>query len=153
MLHVVFFSPKIPPNTGNAIRMSACTGSALHLVEPLGFEMTDAHLRRAGLDYHDLAHVEIHPDFDAAVAALPGRIFAFTGHTTHMYTDIEYRDDDALLFGPEPDGLPQEILNHPAITEHVRIHMVPGVRSLNLANSAGIATYEAWRQMGFPGGV
>ncbi len=153
MLHVVFFSPKIPPNTGNAIRMSACTGSALHLVEPLGFEMTDAHLRRAGLDYHDLAHVEIHPDFDAAVAALPGRIFAFTGHTTRMYTDIEYRDDDALLFGPEPDGLPQEILNHPAITEHVRIHMVPGVRSLNLANSAGIATYEAWRQMGFPGGV
>ncbi|MDN5559723.1 MAG: tRNA (cytidine(34)-2'-O)-methyltransferase [Ruaniaceae bacterium] len=153
MLHVVFFSPKIPPNTGNAIRMSACTGSALHLVEPLGFEMTDAHLRRAGLDYHDLAHVEIHPDFDAAVAALPGRIFAFTGHTTHMYTDIEYRDDDALLFGPEPDGLPKEILEHPAITAHVRIHMVPGVRSLNLANSAGIATYEAWRQMGFPGGV
>lgn len=152
MLHVIFFSPKIPPNTGNAIRMSACTGSALHLVEPLGFEMTDAHLRRAGLDYHDLAHVEIHPDFDAAVAAVPGRIFAFTGHTDRMYTDVEYCDGDALLFGPEPDGLPAEILNHPAITEHVRIHMVPGVRSLNLANSAAIATYEAWRQMGFAGG-
>ena len=153
MLHVIFFSPKIPPNTGNAIRMSACTGSALHLVEPLGFEMTDAHLRRAGLDYHDLAHVEIHPNFDAAVAAVPGRIFAFTGHTDRMYTDIEYTDGDALLFGPEPDGLPEEIMIHPAITERVRIHMVPGVRSLNLANSAGIATYEAWRQLGFPGGV
>ncbi|SNU00671.1 tRNA (cytidine/uridine-2'-O-)-methyltransferase [Ruaniaceae bacterium KH17] len=153
MLHVIFFSPKIPPNTGNAIRMSACTGSALHLVEPLGFEMTDAHLRRAGLDYHDLAHVEIHPNFDAAVAAVPGRIFAFTGHTDRMYTDIEYTDGDALLFGPEPDGLPEEIMSHPAITERVRIHMVPGVRSLNLANSAGIATYEAWRQLGFPGGV
>ena len=153
MLHVIFFSPKIPPNTGNAIRMSAGTGSALHLVEPLGFEMTDAHLRRAGLDYHDLAHVEIHPNFDAAVAAVPGRIFAFTGHTDRMYTDIEYTDGDALLFGPEPDGLPEEIMSHPAITERVRIHMVPGVRSLNLANSAGIATYEAWRQLGFPGGV
>ena len=153
MLHVIFFSPNIPPNTGNAIRMSACTGSALHLVEPLGFEMTDAHLRRAGLDYHDLAHVEIHPNFDAAVAAVPGRIFAFTGHTDRMYTDIEYTDGDALLFGPEPDGLPEEIMSHPAITERVRIHMVPGVRSLNLANSAGIATYEAWRQLGFPGGV
>lgn len=153
MLHVIFYSPKIPPNTGNAIRMSACTGSALHLVEPLGFEMTDAHLRRAGLDYHDLAHVTIHPDFDAAVAAVPGRIFAFTGHTDRMYTDVEYADGDALLFGPEPDGLPEEILNHPAITEKVRIHMVPGVRSLNLANSAAIATYEAWRQMGFAGGA
>lgn len=115
--------------------------------------MTDAHLRRAGLDYHDLAHVEIHPNFDAAVAAVPGRIFAFTGHTDRMYTDIEYTDGDALLFGPEPDGLPEEIMSHPAITERVRIHMVPGVRSLNLANSAAIATYEAWRQLGFPGGV
>lgn len=153
MLHVVFFSPKIPPNTGNAIRMSACTGSALHLVEPLGFEMTDAHLRRAGLDYHDLAHVEIHPDFETAVAALPGRIFAFTGHAERYYTDVRYEHDDALLFGPEPDGLPREIVEHPAITERLRIQMRPGVRSLNLANSAAIATYEAWRQMGFPGGV
>ncbi len=153
MLHVVYYSPKIPGNTGNAIRMSACTGSALHLIEPLGFSLDDAHLRRAGLDYHDLAHVTVHPSWEAFLAQLTGRLFAFTGHATDHYTDVTYRDGDSLLFGPEPDGLPEQIMAHPAVTDRVRIPMLPGVRSLNLSNAAAIATYEAWRQLGFTGGV
>ncbi len=153
MFHVVFFEPRIPPNTGNAIRMSACTGTTLHLVEPLGFDLSDAHLRRAGLDYHDLAHVVVHPDFDAAVAALPGRVFAFTGRGTTAFASVAYRAGDALLFGPEPDGLPDHILSHERVTDRLRIPMLPGIRSLNLANSAAIATYEAWRQLGFAGGI
>lgn len=153
MFHVVFFSPRIPPNTGNAIRMVACTGATLHLVEPLGFVLTDAHLRRAGLDYHDLAHVVVHATFDDAVAALPGRLFAFTGRGATRYTDISYESGDALLFGPEPDGLPQEIVDDPRVTDRVRIPMLPGIRSLNLSNAAAIATYEAWRQHGFAAGT
>lgn len=153
MLHVIFLEPEIPGNSGAAIRLSACTGSMLHLVEPLGFDMDDAKLRRAGLDYHDLAHVEIHPDLDSALAAVPGRIWAFTGHTTTMYTDVAYADGDGLLFGRESVGLPEEAMRHPRIESRVRIHMREGVRSLNLANSASIALYEAWRQLGFPEGV
>lgn len=154
MLHVVFFEPRIPGNTGNAIRLAAATGATLHLVEPLGFVMDEPRLRRAGLDYHDLAHVVVHPTFDAAVDALPdARIFAFTTHTSDRFTDIAYRDGDALLFGPEPTGLPAEVLAHPRITAQVRIPMLPGRRSLNLTNAAATAVYEAWRQQGFPGGM
>ncbi len=154
MLHVVFFEPRIPGNTGNAIRLAAATGATLHLVEPLGFVMDEPRLRRAGLDYHDLAHVVVHPSFDAAVDALAeSRIFAFTTHTTDRFTDVAYRDGDALLFGPEPTGLPPEVLDHPAITAQVRIPMLSGRRSLNLTNAAATAVYEAWRQQGFPGGM
>jgi len=153
VLHMIFFEPRIAGNTGAAIRLSACTGSMLHLVEPLGFDMDNAKLRRAGLDYHDLAHVQVHPDVDAALAAVSGRIWAFTGHTDRLYTDVSYRDGDGLMFGPEPTGLPEEVMTHPRIASRVRIQMVPGVRSLNLANSASIGLYEAWRQIGFPGGV
>lgn len=153
MFHVVFFSPRIPPNTGNAIRMVACTGATLHLVEPLGFELTDAHLRRAGLDYHDLARVVVHPDLDDLAAHLPGRMFAFTGRGTTRCTDIAYEPGDALLFGPEPDGLPDWVLADPRVTDLVRIPMLPGIRSLNLSNSAAIATYEAWRQHDFADGT
>ncbi|WP_123305557.1 tRNA (cytidine(34)-2'-O)-methyltransferase [Bogoriella caseilytica] len=153
VFHVVFYEPRIPPNTGNTIRTTACTGTSLHLVEPLGFQMTDAHLRRAGLDYHDLAHVEIHPDLDTALEALPGRVFAFTGHASTFFTEISYEPGDALLFGPEPDGLPEHVMSHPRITQRLRIPMRPGVRSLNLANSAALATYEAWRQHDYAGGV
>ena len=157
MFHIVFFEPRIPQNTGNAIRNSAATGNLLHLVEPLGFEMSDTKLKRAGLDYHDLAHVKIHPNFDALMAFLEaegtGRIYAFTGHTDHHFTDVSYEPGDALLFGPEPTGLPEEILADERITGAVRIPMRPGIRSLNLSNSAAIATYEAWRQNGFAGGV
>lgn len=148
----MFVEPKIPPNTGNAIRLAAVTGAHLHLVEPLAFTMDDARLRRAGLDYHDLAVVTVHPDLDALWAALtPARIFAFTSRGTQGYAEIAYRDGDVLMFGPEPDGLRSEILEHPNVTSTVRIPMLPGRRSLNVANAASIAIYEAWRQLGFAG--
>ena len=149
MLHIIFWEPEIPGNTGAAIRLSACTGSML----PLGFDMDDAKLRRAGLDYHDLAHVMVHESLDDALAQVPGRVWALTGHATSMYSDVAYRDGDGLLFGRESVGLSEEAMNHPRVRERVRIHMREGVRSLNLANSASIVLYEAWRQLGFPGGV
>lgn len=153
MFHVVFHEPKIPPNTGNAIRMVACTGATLHLVEPLGYELSDAHLRRAGLDYHDMARVVVHPDIDAAFAAVrPGRVFAFTGQGPTSFSAVEYRPGDALLFGTETTGLPQEVIDDPRVSARVRIPMVPGARSMNLSNSAAIAVYEAWRQHGYAGG-
>ncbi|MDO5034674.1 MAG: tRNA (cytidine(34)-2'-O)-methyltransferase [Actinomycetaceae bacterium] len=152
MLHVIFFEPRIPGNSGAAIRLSACTGSMLHLVDPL-FDMDDTKLKRAGLDYHDLAHVRVHDTIDEALAQVPGNIYAFTGHATKYYSDIAYADGDGLLFGPEPTGLPEEVMAHPRVTERVRIQMTPGTRSLNLANSASIGLYEAWRQLGFPGGI
>jgi tRNA (cytidine/uridine-2'-O-)-methyltransferase len=151
--HVVFYSPRIPPNTGNAIRTAAATGATLHLVEPLGFELSDARLRRAGLDYHDLARVVVHRDLDAALAAIGGgQLFAFTGGATTSFADVRYRPGDALLFGPEPTGLPPEVLADPRVTARVRIPMLPGIRSLNLSNSAAVAVYEAWRQHGYAGG-
>lgn len=152
MLHIVFVEPVIPPNTGNAIRLSAVTGAHLHLVEPLGFAMDDANLRRAGLDYHDLATVTVHPNLDALwTALLPARVYAFTAKASTRYVDIDYRDGDVLMFGTEPTGLPAAVLAHPNVTDRVRIPMLPGRRSLNLANSAAIVIYEAWRQLGFGG--
>lgn len=153
VFHVVYFEPRIPGNTGSAIRLTAGTGATLHLVEPLGFDLSEAKLRRAGLDYHDLAHVVVHPDLEAALDALPGRVLAFTAQTDRWYTDVEYREDDVLLFGPEPTGLPEEVLAHPRVVERVRIPMLPGRRSMNLTNAAAVASYEAWRQLGFPGGA
>ena len=152
VLHVIFFSPRIPGNTGAAIRLSANTGSMLHLVDPL-FDMDDAKLRRAGLDYHDLANTRVHATWQECLEQVPGRIFAFTSHTERLYTQVDWRGDDALLFGPEPTGLPQEILDHPRVSAHLRIPMVEGNRSLNLANSAAIGLYEAWRSLGFAGGA
>lgn len=154
MFRVVFYQPEIPPNTGNAIRLSAVTGCELHLVEPLGFDLSDSKLRRAGLDYHDLATVTVHPDLETLWAALaPDRVFAYTGHATTRYTDIAYRAGDVLLFGPESVGLPADVLSLPQVTDRVRIPMLAGRRSLNLANSASIVIYEAWRQHGFGGAV
>ncbi|MDO5726749.1 MAG: tRNA (cytidine(34)-2'-O)-methyltransferase [Bowdeniella nasicola] len=154
MFHLVFHEPRIPGNTGAAIRLAACTGARLHLIEPLGFDFSDAHLKRAGLDYHDLAVMDIHADLDAFFAAIaPERIWAFSGHSNTHYHAIDYRDGDALLFGCEPTGLPEAVLADPRLTGTVRIPMQPGLRSLNLANSASIAIYEAWRQNGFAGGV
>ncbi|MFV0427621.1 MAG: tRNA (cytidine(34)-2'-O)-methyltransferase [Beutenbergiaceae bacterium] len=153
MFHIVFFSPQIPPNTGNAIRLSAVTGCTLHLVEPLGFDLSDAKLRRAGLDYHDLAHVVVHPDFPSTIAHLRDRgcdrIYAFTGRGSTTFSEVSYERGDALLFGPEPDGLPEQVLQDPAVAALLRIPMRPGIRSLNLSNSAAIAVYEAWRQHGY----
>ena len=154
MLHVAFHEPRIPGNTGNAIRMVSGTGATLHLVEPLGFDLDEAKLRRAGLDYHDLAHVRIHRDFDALLEALPeSRVFAFTTQASRWYTDVEYRDGDVLLFGPEPTGLEPAVFGHARVSDQVRIPMLPGRRSMNLSNAAAVAAYEAWRSLGFPGGV
>ncbi|SIR80004.1 tRNA (cytidine(34)-2'-O)-methyltransferase [Williamsia sterculiae] len=154
MFRLLFFSPRIPPNTGNAIRLAANTGCELHLVEPLGFDLDAAKVRRAGLDYHEMASVTVHPDLQAAWAALaPSRVFAFTAHARRFHTDVAYEPGDVLLFGPEPTGLSEEILADPHVTDRLRIPMLPERRSLNLANAASIAMYEAWRQQGFEGAV
>jgi len=153
VLRVLFHEPRIAGNTGNAIRMCAATGAELHLVAPL-FELDEPRLRRAGLDYHDLAHVVVHADLAAALDALPGaRVLAFTTGADLRYTDVAYADGDVLMFGPEPTGLAPEVLAHPRVTSRVRIPMLPGRRSLNLSNAAAVAAYEAWRQLGFPEGV
>ena len=152
MVRIVFFSPRIPQNTGSAIRLSAVTGAELHLVEPLGFDLSEPKLRRAGLDYHDLAHVVVHPNLAELWQAMPSaRVFAFTTRATRRFTDVAYRTDDLLMFGPEPTGLPDDVLADARITDQVRIPMIAGRRSLNLANSAALAVYEAWRQDGFAG--
>jgi tRNA (cytidine/uridine-2'-O-)-methyltransferase len=152
VFHIVFVEPRIPPNTGNAIRLVAATGAHLHLVEPLGFTMTDAQLRRAGLDYHDLATVTVHPSLDDLWdAVLPARVYAFTTTGRTSFADVAYQAGDVLMFGPEPDGLSDDILEHPNVTDRLRIPMLAGRRSLNLANSAAVAAYEAWRQHGFAG--
>ena len=154
MFRLLFFSPRIAPNTGNAIRMVAATGTELHLVEPLGFDLSEPKLRRAGLDYHDLASVTVHPDLASAWEALmPARVFAFTAHASTSFTDISYRSDDVLMFGPEPTGLDAATLADPHITEQLRIPMLAGRRSLNLSNAAAVAVYEAWRQHDFAEGV
>ncbi|WP_018180782.1 tRNA (cytidine(34)-2'-O)-methyltransferase [Jongsikchunia kroppenstedtii] len=154
MFKILFYEPCIPPNTGNAIRLAANTGCELHLVEPLGFELSDAKLKRAGLDYHDMASVTVHPDLNAAWSALaPQRVYAFTAHATTSYAGIAYQAGDVLLFGPEPTGLPDEVLADPHVTAQLRIPMLPGRRSLNLANAASITVYEAWRQHDFGGAV
>ncbi len=150
MFRILYFQPRIPPNTGNAIRLAAVTGCELHLVEPLGFDLSDAQLRRAGLDYHDLASLTVHADLDAVwTALLPARVFAFTSQGSRSYVDVAYEAGDVLLFGPEPTGLPAEVLADPHVTDRLRIPMQPARRSLNLANATAIAVYEAWRQHDF----
>lgn len=154
VFNLVFFEPRIPPNTGNAIRLAAGTGCHLHLIEPLGFDLSEPKLRRAGLDYHDLAAVTVHQSLSAAWDSIkPERVFAFTATATTRNTDITYREGDVLLFGPEPTGLPEDVLTAPEITDQLRIPMLPGRRSMNLSNAAAVAVYEAWRQQGFPGAV
>lgn len=153
MLHVALHEPEIPPNTGNVIRLSANTGATIHLIHPLGFSMDEARLRRAGLDYWEYARVEEHDDFEAFLtAAQPGRVMAFAGAGTVRHTDVGYRPGDALLFGKESTGLPDDVLGHEAVNQVIRIPMLPERRSLNLSNSVAIAVYEAWRQHGFSGG-
>ncbi|MGR0159470.1 tRNA (cytidine(34)-2'-O)-methyltransferase [Paenarthrobacter nitroguajacolicus] len=152
MFRILFHTPEIPGNTGNAIRLAAITGAELHLVEPLGFDFSDAKLRRAGLDYHDLAVVTVHKDIEAAWAALkPERVFAYTSDGETSYTDISYRAGDVLMFGPESVGLPDWLKQDPHVSARVRLPMKPSLRSLNLANAASIAVFEAWRQNGFDG--
>lgn len=154
MFRVVFHEPAIPSNTGNAIRLAAAAGAELHLVEPLGFELDDARLRRAGLDYHDLAVLQVHSSFDAAMdALLPAHVYAFTTRGTAGHSTVAYRPGDVLLFGTEPSDLPERVIADPRLTSSLRVPMLPGRRSLNLANCAAIVLYEAWRQNGFAGGI
>ncbi|NKE10551.1 MULTISPECIES: tRNA (cytidine(34)-2'-O)-methyltransferase [Kocuria] len=152
MLRILFVEPEIPGNTGNAIRLAAVTGAELHVVEPIGFNFQDAHLRRAGLDYHDLAVLTVHPSLETAWEALdPRRVFAFTTTATTPHTQIQWREDDVLMFGKESAGLSEEHKADPHVTGEVRIPMLAARRSLNLANAASIAVYEAWRQLDFAG--
>lgn len=152
MFRLLFYSPRIAPNTGNAIRTVAATGCELHLVEPLGFDLSEPKVRRAGLDYHDLASVTVHTSLpDAWEALSPARVFAFTTLATTLFTDVGYQADDVLMFGPEPTGLGAATLADAHITQQVRIPMLAGRRSLNLSNAAAVAIYEAWRQHGFAG--
>lgn len=154
MYHVVLFQPEIPPNTGNIIRLCANCGARLHLIRPLGFDMADKQLRRAGLDYHEFARVQIHDDlatFQQAVA--PRRLFACSTKGERHYTAPDYLPGDAFLFGPETRGLPDAVLQQLPAERLVRIPMLPNNRSLNLSNAAAIIVYEAWRQQGFAGGA
>ena len=150
MVRVVLHEPQIPGNTGNVIRLSAVTGCELHLVEPLGFGLDDANLRRAGLDYHDLADVTVHPDLPAAWSALrPHRVFAFSARATQPFTEVAYEAGDVLLFGAESSGLPEAVRADPHVTDLLQIPMLAGRRSLNLSNAVAVVVYEAWRQHGF----
>lgn len=154
MLHVILFQPEIPANTGNVIRLCANSGADLHLVRPLGFAMDDARLRRAGLDYREYASVAVHDDLDACLAALGRpRLFAFSTRGRVRYSEVRFRAGDALLFGCESTGLPDEVLAAVPATARLRLPLRPDSRSLNLSNSVAIAVYEAWRQLGFDGAV
>ena len=152
VLHVVLFQPEIPPNTGNVIRLCANSGAALHLVRPLGFELDDAKLRRAGLDYHEFATIAVHDDFAGFIAnAQPRRLLALSTRGSVRYDTIDYADGDALVFGAETRGLPQAVLDGIDPAQRLRLPMRPGNRSLNLSNAVAIVVYEAWRQLGFAG--
>ncbi|NUO73177.1 MAG: tRNA (cytidine(34)-2'-O)-methyltransferase [Frateuria sp.] len=152
MLHVILYRPEIPPNTGNAIRLCANTGAALHLIRPLGFELDDARLRRAGLDYHEYARVAVHDDLAACLAALgQPRVFAFSTRGRVAHVDVRYAPGDTLLFGCETAGLPAELLEGIPPAQRLRLPMRPDSRSLNLSNTVAVAVYEAWRQLGFEG--
>lgn len=153
MFDVVLFQPEIPPNTGNAIRMSANTGVRLHLIEPLGFRMDDRELRRAGLDYHEYARVAVHASWEACLAQLTGqRVFALSTRGSQRYDQVAYQPGDVFLFGPETRGLPAELLQAFDRKQTLRLPMIAGSRSLNLSNAVAVVVFEAWRQLGFPGG-
>ncbi len=150
MFHVVLHEPEIPPNTGNLMRLTVNTGCRLHLIHPLGFDLDAARLRRAGLDYREHAAVAHHESYEGFLADVePARVIAFSQQGATLYTDVAYEPGDCLLFGKESVGLPAEILA--AADDVARIPIAPGGRSLNLANAAAIAVYEAWRQHGFAG--
>jgi len=152
MLHIVLFQPEIPPNTGNIMRLCANSGMHLHLIKPLGFELNDKRLRRAGMDYREWADVQQHDDLaNFMTTAAPRRVFACSTKGSRRHSDVAYQAGDALLFGPETRGLPAEILDSLPAEQILRLPMVADSRSLNLSNAVAIFTYEAWRQLDFAG--
>ena len=154
MFDVILYQPEIPPNTGNVIRLCANTGARLHLVAPLGFELDDRQLRRAGLDYHEYAPLRVHDSLDAALAAIaPARLFALSTRNAVRYDQPRYEQGDAFLFGPETRGLPDTVLETVAPAQRLRLPMRPDNRSLNLSNAVAVVVFEAWRQLGHPGGA
>ena len=150
-VHIVLVHPEIPPNTGNVMRLAANTGANLHLIEPLGFSLDDAKLRRAGMDYRERAALTVHPDLETWRSGHSGRIFALAKSGATPYHEVDYRPGDGLLFGRESVGLGQAVLSSEWLDAVLTIPMRPGVRSLNLSNSVAVVTYEAWRQQGFVG--
>ena len=153
MFDLVLYQPEIPGNTGNIIRLCANTGVTLHLVKPLGFTMTDKQMKRAGLDYHEYANMQIHENWGACAETLRDRrCFAMTTKGSTRYTDIKFAERDVFIFGPETRGLPPEMLALFASERRLRLPMQPNSRSLNLSNSVAVLVFEAWRQMGFAGG-
>ena len=153
MFSVILYEPEIPPNTGNIIRLCANTGSSIHLVKPLGFELDDKRLRRAGLDYHEFAELAVHESLEDCLEALGDpRVFALSTRGRTRYDTPDYAPGDALLFGPETRGLPQDVLDAQPPEQRLRLPMRPDVRSLNLSNAAAVVLYEAWRQQDFAEG-
>lgn len=153
MFHIALFNPVMAANTGNIIRLTANNGCTLHLIEPLGFDLEEKKLRRAGLDYHDLSRVLRYPNFEAFKAAMGERtIYAITTKGTRNYTDVEFKADDVLLFGSETSGLAPDVMAQIQPTERLRVPMMPNNRSLNLSNTVALVSYEAWRQHQFAGG-
>jgi tRNA (cytidine/uridine-2'-O-)-methyltransferase len=152
MFHVILFEPRIPPNTGNVIRLCANTGARLHLIRPLGFAVDDARLRRAGLDYHEFSDMQVHDDLDRCLSALGGpRVFALSTRGRLRYDQPAFRAGDAFLFGREDAGLPDALLTALPESQRLRLPMRAGNRSLNLSNAVAITVFEAWRQLGFQG--
>ena len=157
-MHVILHRPEIPPNTGNVIRLCANSGAQLHLVRPLGFDIDDRQLKRAGLDYHEYARMQVHDDLEAALAAIaaqagaPPRVFALSTRGRVRFDAPDYREHDAFLFGSETAGLPPEVLARVPEAQRLRLPMRPGNRSLNLSNAVAVMVFEAWRQAGFAGG-
>ncbi len=155
MFHVVLVEPEIPPNTGNVIRLCANAGAQLHLVEPLGFPLDDARMRRAGLDYHEYVNMQVHHDWLAFLAALqpdPARMFALTTHGATPFASVAFRPGDVFVFGAETRGLAPALRDTFAPEQRIRLPMRPGNRSLNLSNTVAVVVYEAWRQNGYDGG-
>jgi len=159
MFDVILYQPEIPPNTGNVIRLCANTGARLHLIAPLGFTLEDKQLKRAGLDYHEYATLQVHESLDAALAqiaeanAAPARLFALSTRGTVRHDTPRYAPGDVFLFGPETRGLPAEVFDHVPSEQRIRLPMRPDNRSLNLSNAVAVVVFEAWRQQSFAGGA